>query len=121
MSNIALYNQHANRYTYHRRRMEAMGFWFIYIDVMEGDFSFGLEMGGAFKCVCGRVEKFRVALDERLDKSTLLDQLDPARWLHKMGSFSEKHLIGDGFPPETVREILARGEEFDRSNRDDRY
>jgi hypothetical protein len=104
----------ANRETRARRRMEAMGFRLVTVEVVPSFPTDGVVMRGLFKCVCGRTEFFADELDaDELPVSVALEAFDPALFLQRYGSFSRRHLLSDGYTEAQVADIIARGERFD--------
>lgn len=114
---LATLNAIANTPSRERRRAEAMGFVFGPSEVAYEDRSFGYEIRGSFKCVCGTEEMYRFTVDavhvlnSRWDVGFLFD---PAYHLTLFGSFSRAHLRNDGYSEEAITEMLRKGDEFDR-------
>lgn len=106
----------AQRSTHHRQRAEAMGFTFDTIRLNENDPGI-LVMRVEFNCVCGTPEELCLAATfHELAHLSSLDQhpmADPARELHRLGSFSKEHLLADGFTPADVDRIIQKGVDFD--------
>jgi len=117
---LTAYNAAANFPSRERRRAEAMGFEFEVVEVVKHKSPFRqlFIMRGIFKCVCGKHESFAKMIDgTALHYSLPLGvAFDPAAYLRGLGSFSRDHLLKDGYPPETVDEILERGRQFDMEN-----
>ncbi len=108
-----------NRNTWHRRRMEAMGFKFQSIKAEYT--ASGVFIQADFLCVCGQHERLGVCISgkELLYGAVGLERhprLDPALMLHDSGSFSRDHLVADGYTETQIQEILKRGEDFDEAH-----
>lgn len=114
----------ANRPTFERRRAEAMGWTFYDIRVTRGNTSWHDQyaLRGAFTCVCGAREQFQRIIDEahlfmaHNSDSVIAEEFDPALWLRRMGSFSRKHLLADGYTEDAVAEIERKAIEFDAAH-----
>lgn len=102
-----------------RLRAEAMGFVFGKVLVMPDEDKRYVMIRGTFTCVCGRDENYALMVsphDVMNLPRGMSDAVDPFVFLERHGSFSRKHLIADGYPPEVVDDIIERGLQWDRAN-----
>ncbi len=112
MSTISELAALANRMTYHRAKAEAMGFKFDRIEIKEL-FGASLEVRANFTCICGRQESFTQIVSSELPSHILRQRLNVASELWRVGSFSRRHLLEDGYTSEQCDLIEARGRAFD--------
>ena len=104
----------ANSKTPSRLRAEAMGFTFSPVDVIYDSLWGETKIRGRFQCVCGRTEAYDFIVDLHfLDQMLWHRELDVARRLQSLGSFSRPHLLEDGYTEEQVEEIERRGADWD--------
>jgi len=102
-------NELANRHTWYRMRMEAMGFKFTKIEVAESFFSSDeIMLRASFLCVCGNPEMLHVLYPRDTELYFYERELDPAMLLFRGGSFKAAHLRADGYSEEAIAGILAR-------------
>jgi len=64
---------------------------------------------GMFTCVCGNIESYGMSIDFDFPQYYEIrgDKIDIARLLERHGSFSESHLIMDGYNKEDIARIRA--------------
>jgi hypothetical protein len=61
-----------------------------------------LYVRGRFKCLCGTIESYCI------DMLMHVEIFDPIEFLHLNGSFSEAHLLEDGYSPEQAAQISSK-------------
>lgn len=85
-------------------RASKAGFVFNSAEKLELSYLGSYEYRGTMTCVCGKEEHWRWSSnkDEIKNKS-----LDIATALEKVGAFGIKHLRGDGYSPQQIREIRS--------------
>lgn len=101
--------------SYWKLRAEAMGFEFGPPRIMERAGAIpGLRAELDFWCVCGKAEMFtQFFLKEQIDqRGSMPDSYEVLTNKHQ--AFSRSHLIDDGFAPNVVEDILAKGRAFDQ-------
>ena len=99
-----------------RRKAEAMGFTFSPVELSWSGVADVLLCTLNFLCVCGTHEVFQ----KRIFTSPLESlRVTPLRFddlvddLWAAGAFSREHLVADGYSPEAIDAIIAKGERFD--------